>query len=132
MKPTKTQNAEIVQKARDALQELELEYIMIQLKGTECDVAGLPANFTELQSIIFKKRVAEMIGVLSSLLSRDESYITKKRLAAVRQKYFVLYNKNVSAGRAYKHFNEKHAGFMAGRFLLFIFDRHVSADDFKC
>ena len=128
---TNQASLEIIQKARDTLQEMEREFIMLRFKFTnpqgkyKNEIPNVPGaglsgggllTTHPTRDKIFMDTVRAEMAKLDTLLSRPDSEITIKRLAAARQRAFVLVWKNQNAGRAHKkNWNSKSGNFLAFR-----------------
>lgn len=128
---------EVIQSARNALKEMEQEFIMLRFKfGAPTgeykneikNVPGinvLPVNST--RDTMFMNNLKHEMSGLRNLLAREDSYITIKRLKVFRQRYIgmVHNNQNASKSRSTSMWNIKSSKFLAGKFLADIMNRHI-------
>jgi hypothetical protein len=118
-------------------QEMEREYIMISLQASTADnISDMLGVGYQTVSPARDKRameiIQEKIRKMDKLLSYPRDQITRKRMAALRQHYFMLefQNRRHRRGRN-KNWTERSAKFVAGKFLTGIFDKHISYEDRK-
>jgi len=140
---TNTQaSAEVIQAARAALKEIEQEFIMLRFKfgaprGNHKNEIHNVSHIGILtihgtRDLMFMNNIRFGIGALENLLREDETYITLKRLKAIRQRFNVMIHKNQNASNTRSHsaWNKKSAGFLAGKVLAGILNEHLPLDVF--
>lgn len=135
-------SAEVVQMTKDALQEMEREFIMLRFKFAS--PSGKHGNLImdvkyighltvhPARDQMFMNNIRHEMKRLEDLLSRDESYITLKRVKAMRQRFIGMKLNSQNAGntRSTSAWNIKSAKFLAGKMLAGIFCEHLHRDLF--
>ncbi len=130
-------DADIHTKLELILKEMEREFIMLRFKfgapggkfkNEIRDVPGTGSMTTHLhRDKLIMEIIREKMCKMRKLLSYSRDQITRKRMAAVRQHYFVMVHKNRGLNRMRnKNWSVRSANFCAGKFLIEIFDKHIS------
>lgn len=135
--------AEVIQSARNAVQEIEREIIMLtfkfmaptgKYKNEIKDVAVIGLLTTKsVRDTMFMNNLKAEVKSLNNLLNREESYITLKRLQAFRQRFNRLHlnNQNASKSRTGFVWNQKSGRFLAGVILSGILNSHLPRELFS-
>jgi hypothetical protein len=127
---------DMVERLEQVRQELQREFVALRLslpfrhgkyKNQSHDIpfiGKLTSHPTRDEMMV--NVIGSITKMIINLLERPRDYITVKRIAALRQKCFVLVHLNRNAGAARKNWNEKSAKFLAGKLLLGTFDKYFN------
>lgn len=128
---------EVIQGARNAVQEIEQEMIMLTFKFSSptgkynneirnISQIGL-LTVHEGRDLMFMTELQIGVTCLNNLLLKDDSYITLKRLKVISNRFYSLVHQNQHAGRARSNFarNQKSSRFLAGKVLAGILNKHM-------
>ena len=136
-------DAEVVQSARSVVLEIEREIIMLTFKFASPlgdyndeirDIAYIGwLTVRPTRDLMFMNNLRYEVKKLSALLDRADSYITLKRLNALRQRWngLLLNNQNASRSRTSFTWNQKSGRFLAGKILSGIMNKHLPRDIFS-
>lgn len=129
-------------KLRNALKEIEQEFILLRFKWVapvgmhnnmirDIPYVGiLPLN--KARDARFHMEIQNKIANFQRLLRYTPDQVTTKRVAALRQKFFMLQYQNQNAGTYHGgKWSVKSGKYFAGKFLTGIFDKHISLLDRK-